>query len=227
MEFRIKNWNKKQVCNRTLKCLTLWSRITKSPKQQYFHWLCRSPVCPAALWCWRCAHHFCWTRQRSIRCTIRLATEGDKKNISQSAWVHFYHFPVIIYFRIFKNENCDPVAPKHLKMALQWSLFTFIQIQVVNGWWCVDWCIWGVEQFSLFAIECHWQLSSTLSGQHLLAVISTANSLMALQQGAFLPESQSKRRIMRLAGSAHLQSTTSYVGRWCYSTGNDSLVYFS
>lgn len=55
------------------------------------------------------------------------------------------------------------------------------------------------DRFDLFARNVHWQLSASLTTQHLLSVIATANTLMSMQHAAFSPDQEKKRKILRCA----------------------------
>lgn len=48
-----------------------------------------------------------------------------------------------------------------------------------------------------FAKRYHWQISSSLTTQHLLAITSVANTLMSMNNAGFLPDHENKRRIVK------------------------------
>ena len=48
-----------------------------------------------------------------------------------------------------------------------------------------------------FTSRTHWELSTTLTGNHLLAIVALANTLMAMNNATFVPEQERSRRLHR------------------------------
>lgn len=51
--------------------------------------------------------------------------------------------------------------------------------------------------YANFAKNIHWCLSSSLTTQHLLCVISVANTLMSTNNAGFLPDHEKKRKLLK------------------------------
>lgn len=49
----------------------------------------------------------------------------------------------------------------------------------------------------LFTARTHWELSTTLTSNHLLAIIALANTLMSMNNATFVPEQERNRRLHR------------------------------
>ncbi|XP_037873545.1 WD repeat-containing protein 7 isoform X2 [Bombyx mori] len=49
----------------------------------------------------------------------------------------------------------------------------------------------------LFSSKLHWELSTTLTTNHLLSIVALANTLMSMSNASFLPESEMARRLHR------------------------------
>ena len=59
----------------------------------------------------------------------------------------------------------------------------------------------GVERRSAeFSARAHWELSTSITTNHLLAIISLANTLMSLNNASFVAEQERSRKLMRLNG---------------------------
>ncbi|KAK7866525.1 hypothetical protein R5R35_002482 [Gryllus longicercus] len=66
----------------------------------------------------------------------------------------------------------------------------------------------------LFTARAHWELSTTLTSTHLLAVVALANTLMAMSNASFVPEQERSRKL-------HRQATRSSLG-WASKAEQDS-----
>jgi len=53
----------------------------------------------------------------------------------------------------------------------------------------------------LFTARTHWELSTTLTTNHLLAIIAMANTLMSMNNATFVPEQERTRKLHRLVDS--------------------------
>lgn len=49
----------------------------------------------------------------------------------------------------------------------------------------------------LFTARTHWELSTTLTSNHLLAIIAMANTLMSMNNATFIPEQERTRKLHR------------------------------
>jgi hypothetical protein len=49
----------------------------------------------------------------------------------------------------------------------------------------------------LFTARTHWELSTTLTSNHLLAIIAVANTLMSMNNATFVPEQEHARKLHR------------------------------
>lgn len=49
----------------------------------------------------------------------------------------------------------------------------------------------------LFTARTHWELSTTLTSNHLLAIISLSNTLMSMNNATFVPEQERNRKLHR------------------------------
>lgn len=49
----------------------------------------------------------------------------------------------------------------------------------------------------LFSARTHWELSTSLTTNHLLAIISMANTLMSMNNATFIPEQEKCRKLHR------------------------------
>jgi hypothetical protein len=49
----------------------------------------------------------------------------------------------------------------------------------------------------LFTARTHWELSTTLTSNHLLAIIAMANTLMSMNNATFVPEQERTRKLHR------------------------------
>ena len=49
----------------------------------------------------------------------------------------------------------------------------------------------------LFTARTHWELSTTLTSNHLLAIIAMANTLMSMNNATFVPEQERNRKLHR------------------------------
>jgi hypothetical protein len=49
----------------------------------------------------------------------------------------------------------------------------------------------------LFTACTHWELSTTLTSNHLLAIIALANTLMSMNNATFVPEQERTRKLHR------------------------------
>jgi hypothetical protein len=49
----------------------------------------------------------------------------------------------------------------------------------------------------LFTARTHWELSTTLTSNHLLAIIAVANTLMSMNNATFVPEQERTRKLHR------------------------------
>lgn len=49
-----------------------------------------------------------------------------------------------------------------------------------------------------FTARAHWELSTTLTSNHLLAVVALANTLMSMNNATFVPEQERNRKMHRL-----------------------------
>lgn len=49
----------------------------------------------------------------------------------------------------------------------------------------------------LFTARTHWELSTTLTSNHLLAIIALANTLMSMNNATFVPEQERSRKLHR------------------------------
>lgn len=48
-----------------------------------------------------------------------------------------------------------------------------------------------------FTARAHWELSTTLTSNHLLAVVALANTLMSMNNATFVPEQERNRKLHR------------------------------
>lgn len=48
-----------------------------------------------------------------------------------------------------------------------------------------------------FTARAHWELSTTLTSNHLLAVVAVANTLMSMNNATFVPEQERNRKLHR------------------------------
>ncbi|XP_049882434.1 WD repeat-containing protein 7 [Pectinophora gossypiella] len=60
----------------------------------------------------------------------------------------------------------------------------------------------------LFTSKLHWELSTTLTTNHLLAIVALANTLMSMSQASFVPEQELARKLHRPS----TRSSTSWAG---------------
>ncbi|XP_055913276.1 WD repeat-containing protein 7 [Eupeodes corollae] len=54
----------------------------------------------------------------------------------------------------------------------------------------------------IFTSRLHWQLSTTLTSNHILALVAMSNTLMSMRSASFLPESEKSKKLQRLATRA-------------------------
>lgn len=55
----------------------------------------------------------------------------------------------------------------------------------------------SIDGFTNFAKNLHWSTSSSLTTQHLLSIVSVANTLMSTNNAGFLPDHEKKRKILK------------------------------
>lgn len=67
----------------------------------------------------------------------------------------------------------------------------------------------------LFTARLHWELSTTITSNHLLAMVSMSNTLMSMTMATFIPEVERNKRIYR-------QSTRPGAAAWS-SEGHEEL----
>ncbi|KAL0859244.1 hypothetical protein ABMA27_011055 [Loxostege sticticalis] len=60
----------------------------------------------------------------------------------------------------------------------------------------------------LFTSKLHWELSTTLTTNHLLSIVALANTLMSMSNASFVPEQEVARRLHRPS----TRSSSSWVG---------------
>jgi hypothetical protein len=77
----------------------------------------------------------------------------------------------------------------------------------------------------LFTARTHWELSTTLTTNHLLAIIAMANTLMSMNNATFVPEQERTRKLHRLVDSVsnthiifmeHKYILLHGITLWCY-----------
>lgn len=59
----------------------------------------------------------------------------------------------------------------------------------------------------LFTGRLHWELSTTLTSNHLLAMVSMSNTLMSMNMASFLPESERNKKFVRQMSRANVSWT--------------------
>lgn len=60
----------------------------------------------------------------------------------------------------------------------------------------------------LFTARLHWELSTTLTSNHLLAMVSMSNTLMSMNMASFLPESERNKKFVRQMSRANASWTS-------------------
>lgn len=58
----------------------------------------------------------------------------------------------------------------------------------------------------MFTARLHWELSTTLTSNHLLAIIALANTLMSMNNATFVPEQEFNRKMHRVSGRSSVSS---------------------
>ncbi|XP_077293336.1 WD repeat-containing protein Rbcn-3B isoform X4 [Arctopsyche grandis] len=58
----------------------------------------------------------------------------------------------------------------------------------------------------IFTARLHWELSTTLTSNHLLTIIALANTLMSMNNATFIPEQEFNRKMHRTSGRASVSS---------------------
>lgn len=56
----------------------------------------------------------------------------------------------------------------------------------------------------LFTAQTHWELSTTLTSNHLLTIIALANTLMSMNNASFVAEQERNRKLQRYEKSMRL-----------------------
>lgn len=55
----------------------------------------------------------------------------------------------------------------------------------------------------LFTARLHWELSTTITSNHLLGMVAMSNTLMSMKMATFVPEQERKRKLMRQGTKAN------------------------
>ena len=67
------------------------------------------------------------------------------------------------------------------------------------------------EKARRFSSRLHWELSTAITTNHLLSIVSLANTLMSMTSASFIPESERKRKLNRKASRADSKTDKSEI----------------
>jgi hypothetical protein len=60
----------------------------------------------------------------------------------------------------------------------------------------------------LFTARLHWELSTTITSNHLLGMVAMSNTLMSMKMATFIPEQERNRKLMRQGTKANVAWTS-------------------
>ncbi|XP_058988075.1 WD repeat-containing protein 7-like [Musca domestica] len=61
---------------------------------------------------------------------------------------------------------------------------------------------------AVFTSRLHWELSTTLTSNHILALVAMSNTLLSMNSASFLPDSERSKKLLRLAQRSESQMAT-------------------
>ncbi|KAL3288183.1 hypothetical protein HHI36_002633 [Cryptolaemus montrouzieri] len=84
-------------------------------------------------------------------------------------------------------HNCIPMENEPMPLAAEISLSNSLPVELVKQ-----------EQLTrIFTARTHWELSTTLTSNHLLAIIALSHTLMSMSNATFVPEQERNRKLHR------------------------------